>query len=87
MEYFFGAMGFLFMVSFIVRLAGYFFLESANGYDSFPFLKLSFDMFTFYDKKVKPEHKIIVKMTNISLRLMIVIFFVSILLSLLMFVF
>jgi len=87
MEYLFGVLGFLFIVSFIVHLVGYFYLEIANGYDSFPFFKVSFDMFTFYDKKVKPKHNNVVKITDLSLRVMIIIFFVGILLSLATFMF
>jgi len=87
MEYFFGVLGFLFIVSFIVHFIGYFYLEIANGYDGFPFFNVSFSMFTFYDKKVKPNHSFVVKITDLSLRIMIIIFFVSILLSLALFIF
>jgi hypothetical protein len=79
MEYFFGFLGFLFIMSFIVHFAAYFYLEIANGYDSFPFFKVGFNWFAFYDKKVKPQHAFIVKMTNFTLRVMILVFIIGIL--------
>jgi len=87
MEFFFGILGFLFIVSFIVHLIGYFYLEMANGYDSFPFFKVNFNMFTFYDKPVKPKHSLIVKITDLCLRIMIIIFVVGILSSVAVFMF
>ncbi len=87
MEFFVGILGFIFGVCFVIHFIGYYYLEIANDYDSFPFFKVSFSMFSFYDKPVKPKHSLVKKITDLSLRIMIIVFFITLSSSLLVFAF
>ena len=56
-----------FILAWIVHAISFFYLQMSNGYDKYPFWKINFELFVYYDKKVKEKDITIKKVCNISL--------------------
>ncbi len=62
-----GVIASLFMLSTVVQITLFYYLEVSNNYDDYPYLKINLGLLTYYDKKVKEKDVPIKKIRNISL--------------------
>jgi len=70
------------LILFFIHVLLYYYLEISNNYSDYPFAKLDFfEIFTYYNKKVKPQDLKVVKLSNITLKYSGILFVIYFILS------